>query len=235
MGFAVEAGLRAAALAAAGATADVAALDQWLALVGAAASEPLLEGSAIPGGLAVKLFPCCYALQRPIHAVLEALGDEPPPPGEIEAILVSAPTDTLRPLIHHRPQTGLQGKFSLEYAMAASVLDGRPAFESFTDAAVDRAAARALVERVEIRQAPGAEGVLSGAVGVELRLRSDGSRRAEVKLAPGTPERPATDVELAAKLSDCAGAQAAAVAALRWDGAVAGVPALMQALVRPAA
>lgn len=227
VGFAVEAGLRAAALAAAGATADVAALDQWLTLVGAADLQPVLDGPAIPGGLAVKLSPCCYALQRPIDAVGEALGDELVEPREIEAVLVTAPSGTLRPLIHHRPRTGLEGKFSLEYAVAASVLDGQPGFASFTDAAVARTAAHALLELVEVREADGGDGLLSGTVRVELRLRSGGTRGAEVELPPGAPGRPATDVELTRKLADCAGANAAAVASLTWDTAMDGVQALM--------
>jgi len=232
VGFAVEGGLRAATLAAAGATADPTALDEWLTLVGASEPEPVLEGPAVPGGLAVKLSPCCYALQRPIDAVGEALGNEPVAPEEIERVLVTVPSGTLRPLIHHRPQTGLQGKFSLEYAVAASVLDGRPGFASFTDAAVARSAARELLERVEIRGAPGGEGVVSGRVGIELRLRSGVARRAEVDLPAGAPGRPPTSFELDAKVADCAGARAGGVAALTWDGAGAAVPQLMSAAVR---
>ena len=69
-------GVRAARLAAAGASADPRALDQWLALVGGDADRLALDGPAVPGGLAVKLFPCCYALQRPI-AALRALDVRP--------------------------------------------------------------------------------------------------------------------------------------------------------------
>ena len=71
-----QAGVRAARLAAAGASADPRALDQWLALVGGDAERLALDGPAVPGGLAVKLFPCCYALQRPI-AALRALDVDP--------------------------------------------------------------------------------------------------------------------------------------------------------------
>src|SRR6266511_3626322 len=52
-----------ARLGAAGASADPSALDQWLPLVGGDAGRLSLTGPAVPGGLAVKLFPCCYALQ----------------------------------------------------------------------------------------------------------------------------------------------------------------------------
>ena len=76
VGFAVEAGIRAARLAAAGARADPAAVDAWLSLVGGdpAAVDP--SGPSVPNGLAIKLYPCCYALQRPISA-LSALVPDP--------------------------------------------------------------------------------------------------------------------------------------------------------------
>ena len=50
----------------------------------------------------------------------------------------------MAPLIHHRPETGLQGKFSLEYGLAAALLDRYPGSGSFTDAAVRRPEARRL-------------------------------------------------------------------------------------------
>jgi 2-methylcitrate dehydratase PrpD len=229
VGFAVEGGLRAAALAAAGATADLGVLDEWLTLVGAAEQQPILAGPAVPDGLAIKLSPCCYALQRPIDAIGEALADEPLAPEEIAEILVIAPSGTLRPLIHHRPDSGLQGKFSLEYALAASLLDGRPGFASFTDAAVARPAARELAGRVEVRETAGGDALLSGTVRVELTQRSGETRAAEVELPPGAPARPPTAAELASKLEDCAGADAATVAALNWETASADVMALMGA------
>src|SRR6266566_6102449 len=79
VGFAVEAGIRAARLAAAGAQADPSALDVWLGLVGGDPSAVDPSGPlkpAVPNGLAIKLYPCCYALQRPISA-LSGLSADP--------------------------------------------------------------------------------------------------------------------------------------------------------------
>src|SRR6266536_3627921 len=76
VGFAVEAGIRAARLAAAGAQADPAALDAWLELVGGEQAVVDPFGPIIPNGLAIKLYPCCYALQRPISALSELAGSE---------------------------------------------------------------------------------------------------------------------------------------------------------------
>ena len=136
VGFAVDAGIRAARLAAAGAQADPEAVDAWLDLVGGdpAAVDP--SGPAVPDGLAIKIYPCCYALQRPISALSELAKELDP--GAVRRIVLRTPEATVVPLIHHRPESGLQGKFSLEYAAAAALLDAYPGFTSFTDAAVRR-------------------------------------------------------------------------------------------------
>lgn len=224
VGFAADAGLRAAALAADGATADPATVDQWLCLVSGEPSVPNTEpmgtapgAPAVPGGLAIKMYPCCYAMQRPISAVLELAAD----PALVESVTVRTPGCTLQPLIHHRPGTGLEGKFSLEYAVAAALLDGRPGFSSFTDTAVRRPEARRLVESVHTETMPGSGGLLEGDVTVEAVLRGGAVRTAVLDLPPGAPGRPPTDTELRAKLTDCAPGLAAELAALTWEEAEA--------------
>ncbi len=192
VGLAADAGVRAARLAAAGATADLAALDQWLTLVGGDPAAIDLGGPAVPGGLAIKLHPCCYALQRPISALRGVTGD-------VRSIHVRTPAASMQPLIHHRPTTGLQGKFSMEYAIAAALLDGRPGFASFTDAAVRRPEAQRLISLVELETTESGEGLLTGEVAITL----DGTRTFVEKLPPGAPDRPPTDAELAEKLDDC--------------------------------
>jgi len=192
VGLAADAGVRAARLAAAGATADPAALDQWLTLLGGDPSAIDLTGPAVPGGLAIKLHPCCYALQRPISALRGVTGPA-------TRIRVRTPAASMQPLIHHRPTTGLQGKFSLEYAIAAALLDGRPGFASFTDTAVQRPEAQHLISLVELETTEGGEGLLTG----EVEITLDGTRTYTEELPPGAPDRPPTDAELAEKLADC--------------------------------
>ncbi len=229
VGFAADAGVRAARLAAAGASADPAALDQWFELLGGdrGALEKALEEAepAVPGGLAIKLFPCCYANQRPIAAVRQLLEPSAPVPPleleEVERIVVQTPACTLQPLLHARPRSGLEGKFSLEYAVAATLADGWPGFESFTDQAVQRPAVQDLLRRVEVGTSAGGEGLLWGQFEVELRLRGGSVRRASVALPPGAPGRPPTPQELWGKLVACAGGEAEAswLQAQTWDSA----------------
>lgn len=215
VGFAADAGVRAAALAAAGAQANPAALDQWLDLVGGTprAFEPT---PAVPGGLAIKPYPCCYALQRPIEAARDALSGETVAAEDVAAVAVRLDEDVLQPLIHSHPATGLEGKFSLEYALAAALLDGRPGFASFEDAAVARPAARALIERVRVETSPGGGGLLSGTVEVEIELAGGETRAAAVELPPGAPGNPLDAAAFAAKVGDCAGEDAQGVLASDW-------------------
>jgi 2-methylcitrate dehydratase PrpD len=217
VGFAADAGVRAADLAALGASADPAALDAWLELVGgdpAALERSLADPDVIPGGLAVKLYPCCYALQRPIAAVIGLL---PIDAAQVRAVEVAAPASAFVPLIHSRPATGLEGKFSLEYAIAATLLDGPPGLGSFTDDAVARPKAGALVERVSAKETVAAgEGLLDGELEVTVALTDGTSVRSAVSHPPGFPP---TQDELRRKAEDCAGPLAEAVLDAGWDSA----------------
>jgi 2-methylcitrate dehydratase PrpD len=220
VGFAVDAGIRAARLAAAGAGADPGALDAWLSLAGGDPAAVDVTGPAVPGGLAVKLYPCCYALQRPISAISELAGRRLDP-AQVSRIVLSTPEATVVPLIHHRPQSGLQGKFSLEYGAAAALLDGYPGFGSFTDTAVRRPAAQRLAGLVETRLAPGGSWLLDGELGVEIHSADGAVARGSQRFPPGSPARPPSPAQLQAKLADCVRGLDTDPAGWTWEGSAA--------------
>ena len=230
--FAAEAGVRAAALAEAGASADPGALADWMALVGGDADGIVGGeadsvggdtygiaggGPAVPDGLAIKPFPCCYALQRPIAAI--ATLEPMPAQRTIRRIAVRTPACSLTPLIHRAPRTGLEGKFSLEYGIAAALLDGRPGFASFTDEAVRRPDAVRLGSAVEVAATGNGDHLLAGDIEIEIELEDGRRMRATLTLPPGAPERPVTDGELQAKLELCTGPAAGRLAELSWESA----------------
>ncbi|HTT52351.1 MAG TPA: MmgE/PrpD family protein [Streptosporangiaceae bacterium] len=218
VGFAVDAGIRAARLVAAGARADPAALDQWLSLVRGDPGRLDLAGPAVPGGLAIKIYPCCYALQRPISALAE-LATGGLAAADVLSIVVRTPAATVTPLIHHRPETGLEGKFSLEYGVAAALLDRYPGFGSFTDAAVQRPAARRLLERVEAKLGEGGTGLLDGDFTAEVLAGGGSVSEVSQQYPPGSPQRPPSPDQLRAKLTDCVSGLPVDPAALTWASA----------------
>jgi 2-methylcitrate dehydratase PrpD len=232
VGFAVETGIRAAKLAAAGARADPTALDVWLSLVGGdpAAARPAAAhppgavdpavDSAVPGGLAIKIYPCCYALQRPISALAElATAGGGLDPDQVTRVVLRTPEATVTPLIHHRPQTGLEGKFSLEYAAAAVLLDRHPGFASFSDEAVRRPAARRLAGLVEIKLDPGGSWLLDGALEAAVHTSDGEIRTVSQRFPPGSPARPPDPAQLGAKLAGCVAGLDTDPASWTWDNA----------------
>jgi 2-methylcitrate dehydratase PrpD len=201
VGFATAAGVRAARLAGAGVSADVSAVDFWFELLGGQETCLDLTGPAIPGGLAIKIFPCCYALQRPISALVE-LAKNGLDSAKVDRIVLRTPRATVAPLIHHCPDTGLQAKFSLEYAAATALLDSHQGFSSFTDEGVLRPEARRLMEVVEVELSEGGDWLLAGELEVEVYVGGQilGARS---QFPPGSPQRPPTKEELLKKVEDC--------------------------------
>ena len=219
VGFAVDAGIRAARLAAAGAQADPSALEAWLSLVGGDPAAVDLAGPAVPGGLAVKLYPCCYALQRPISALSELARAAGVAAGQVSRIVLRTPEAAVTPLIHHRPVTGLQARFSLEYAAAAALIDGYPGLASFTDEAVRRPDARRLAGLVETKPEPGGSWLLDGTLEAIVHTRTGEIKQISQRFPPGSPARPAAPDQLRAKLADCVAGLDTDPSSWTWDTA----------------
>lgn len=217
VGFAAEAGVRAARLAAAGATADLGALEEWLELVGGDPAALDLEGAAVPGGLAIKVFPCCYALQRPISALAD-LPRAGLDPATVTRVVLRTPRATVAPLIHHRPLTGLQAKFSLEYAAATALLDPYQGFAAFSDEAVRRPEAQRLLRLVEVELSETGDWLLAGELEAEVHTGTE-VLHARLQLPPGSPDRPPTPEELATKVADCLAGTDVDPSTITWSGA----------------
>lgn len=178
IGFAAHAGVRAARLAAAGASADPYAVDEWIALLGDSAEQVVLSGPAIPDGLAAKLYPCCYALQRPIGAAA-ALRAEGVDVSSIRRIVVRTPKVTVKPLIHSRPAD-------------------RPGGQVQPGVRRRDRAARARRGRAERRRRPAAHRAGRGRAAHRRRVR-----RSILAYPPGSPQSPATGADLRLKVADC--------------------------------
>ena len=133
--------------------------------------------------------------------------------------MLRTPEAAVTPLIHHRPATGLQAKFSLEYAAAAALLDGYPGFASFTDEAVRRPDAIRLAGLVETKLEPGGSWLLDGELEAAVHTKTGEIERISQRFPPGSPARPPTPDQLRAKLADCVAALDTDPATWTWDTA----------------
>jgi 2-methylcitrate dehydratase PrpD len=151
-------------------------------------------------GSTIRLHACCGAAHWSMDALQQIVRERPTRPEEIESIEVTI-NDFLTDMVpFHAPQTGLEGKYSLEYDMVAIALDGRAGIHQFTDEAVQRPEARALMERVTTVPVQGPLGSR-----VVLRLTSGEQLEATVDRSHGTPADPLTRDEILGKFHECAG------------------------------
>lgn len=215
-GHAARCGVEAASLARQGLEGDAEILEApygFFALyardaVDAAAIPPRLgrPWDLLTPGLNVKRYPCCYNTHRAADATLALTAELRA--DDVAAVQVTVPVGGLLPLIHPRPRTGLEGKFSMEYVVAAGLLDGALGLRTFSDDAVRRPAAQALLGRVTTVEDPDIKiannPVDEGHVEVAVTTR-DGRRVARRVTHPiGSSEIPLPWEELAAKFRDCA-------------------------------
>ena len=220
-GWAARSGVVAAQLAARGFSADARALDGpsgFLRAMSGGAEPDLTPLDAlgepleiVSPGVGVKLYPCCYATHRAIDAALELRAGNGIAPGDVAGVRVEVNRGGLMPLRAQPPVTGLEGKFSLEYCLAAALIDGAVGLDAFSDEAVRRPAARDLVSRVRIEEgAQAGEFPIGGYAEVRIALRDGVEYGARVYVPRGDPSRPLVWEELAAKFRDCAGVALAA-------------------------
>lgn len=219
-GRAAQAGVTAARLAAGGFTASLDVLESRLGFLRqygrtdggrdpvARAREQIAQLGrpwelATDEGINIKLFPACAGAQAGIEAALavrQRVGND-----QIAAVRVGTPVTAPDVLIHHRPQLGVHGKFSMEYCVAAALLHGRVGIDSFTDEAVTEPAVRAMIERVDMEIDARVAGSTEHAAVVAVRTVSGAQYEELVELAQGKPARWPRRDDLDAKFLDCAG------------------------------
>jgi len=102
-----------------------------------------------------------------------------------------------------RPEVadGRSAKVSLQHSVAVALLKGAAGIAQFTDAAVADPAVQALRDRVTAEDDPS---IPVEAAVVEVRLADGSSLTEHVRDGRGTPGRPMSDIELDAKVNECA-------------------------------
>ena len=103
-------------------------------------------------GVAIKKHPSQYGTHRGIDAALDLQDRYYIDPNRIDAVRIETPV--MRYVGRPFPETGLDGKFSFQYTVAASLLDRRIGIETFTDEAVHRPGIRSLLERTTVDMRP---------------------------------------------------------------------------------
>jgi 2-methylcitrate dehydratase PrpD len=166
--------------------------------------------------LGIKKYPACYCTHRALDAMLELLARHPLEAEQIERITVSISDTHALILRNHEPQTGLAAKFSLEFAMAASVIAWRAGLAEYTDAFVRRPEVQELMRRVRVATNHNYDPEVSGAsVYDQVRVDLAGGSTVmseKVARAKGHAARPLSEDELFEKFRTCLDAGGARIA-----------------------
>ncbi|RPI42845.1 MAG: hypothetical protein EHM59_16855, partial [Betaproteobacteria bacterium] len=165
-------------------------------------------------GIGLKKFPCYNGSQRGMDGVLQLRSRMGFTAETLAHLECRMPPGGMKVVIYPNPKTGLEGKFSLQYSLAAGVLDGNYSLWSFTDEAVNRPAIRELLKKIVAREDeacgandPQLQNKASGARGfvvVEARTSDGRTETVRVDAAPGHPSRELTWEEIEHKFMDCA-------------------------------
>lgn len=161
-------------------------------------------------GLWFKRNPFCSAASHGADAALELAGLRLTV-SEIEKIDIVFPPNGDAALIHTRPKTGEQGRFSIEYVVALALLGQPFTLGNFGTAAVSLEAEK-LMEKMsrsyDAEHKPDAQAIPKGRFTIVRLTLADGSVHSrEVCVPKGSPQAPLTDAELESKWCESAPVQ----------------------------
>jgi 2-methylcitrate dehydratase PrpD len=208
LGNAARNGIMAAELAVLGFTGNPVILDQrggfFSGLTAQDTGEKLGKSFRfLEPGIAFKAYPCPYSSQRAVDAVVKIAERHQVRPDDVIEITCAAAPNTFRVLIHHRPNTSLEAKFSLEYLLAAGLVFKSISEECFAPKHVSDLLMRGLVEKVHSLDAPFKRGTPGeGPVTVQVKT-STRVFEETVSYAPGHPKNALSWEKLAAKFRAC--------------------------------
>lgn len=215
-GLAARNAIMAALLAQEGFTANDRALDGAQGFLNAMASEksdlhpPSFDlgrrWEILETGITVKLYPSCAATHPALDAVLDLRDENRLAFDQVESVEVQVDDVTPKLLIYDRPATGLQGKFSLPFCLAAALVQGEVGLQTFEDSRTRDTRIQGLLPRITMQVNPkmGKDAPALTQAVVTIRLRNGQILMREANGARGYPDRPASPEEFDRKFTSCA-------------------------------
>ncbi|GLK55540.1 2-methylcitrate dehydratase PrpD [Methylopila capsulata] len=218
-GIAARNGLEAVSLAQAGVTASPASIegpDGFVRCLGGAEAferlgdRPLHFGAPFDlaaRGLAFKRYPCCSGSHPACDLIADLAAEHGFRAADVVAIDVGVSLLAKRELVAHAPTTPQEARFSMEFALAATLAAGPLTLGSFTAETLRDPEVRRLMGAVNMSLDPelAALGFIGTApVTMIVRLADGRTAVGERDLAVGNPERPMSAQDHAAKFMSCA-------------------------------
>lgn len=165
------------------------------------------EPRLLSWGLSIKRYPVCYSGHRVIDGVLQLKAVHCLQPQDVQRVEVTIGNAQASMLRNHRPVTGLEAKFSIEFDVASALVAGEVGLAQLTDAFTNRPEVQALMAKVQVhiteRNDP-TDPAFSWADRVCITT-CDGSvlETGEIRFPKGHAMHPLSAEELRSKFLDC--------------------------------
>lgn len=127
-------------------------------------------------------------------------------PERISRVSVGTNHNMPNALIHHRPRTELQAKFSMEFCMAILLLERKAGLSQFTDEVVNRPDVQAMITKIDFDTHREAEAAGFDRMTTIVEVETSDGRvvRGVADFGKGSPANPMSDAELSDKFRQCA-------------------------------
>lgn len=171
-------------------------------------AQRMLEGWAAPldldgPGISIKKYACVYSVHGAVDAALAIASEHRIEASQIARVTVTMHRRRLLPHVMRKAENPLDAKFSLQYAVARALVDGRVSLEHFEGTAYRDPHVRDAMERIETQAHDDDSNDYGATVSVRLRDGTVLERSVPAPLGRG-PEIPLPLPMLRAKFEDCA-------------------------------
>jgi len=159
-------------------------------------------------GVAIKPYPCGNLQQPAMDKLRELVVANDVKPADLQRLRVKSHRLMPLNLTYHRPTTGLEGKFSMEFSLASIVVLRRAGLVEYSDAVVNRPDIQETIRKIDYTVFSDEEAQANGwhlwTTFLDLELKDGRTLSARADAAKGSASMPMTEDEVSEKFRDCA-------------------------------
>jgi 2-methylcitrate dehydratase PrpD len=159
-------------------------------------------------GVAIKPYPCGNLQQPAMDKLRELVVTNGIKAEDVERLAVKSHRLMPLNLTYHRPTSGLEGKFSMEFSLASILVLRRAGLAEYADEVVNRPDIQETIRRIDYTVFSDEEAEANGwhlwTTFLDLTLKDGRTLSARADAAKGSASMPMSEVEVADKFRDCA-------------------------------
>lgn len=158
--------------------------------------------------VAIKPYPCGNLQQPAMDKLRELVLANDIAPDQVERLAVKSHRLMPLNLTYHRPTTGLEGKFSMEFSLASILVLRKAGLAEYSDEVVNRPDVQEAIRKIDYTVFSDEEAEAKGytllTTFLDITLKDGRRIQARVDAAKGSASMPMSEEEVAEKFRDCA-------------------------------